>query len=66
MELVTWPTIPSLGALALGADMLMIWWVGLVWFVWLLELLDESVCVEGGREQEGEEVNKGPCEGGRR
>jgi hypothetical protein len=30
MELVTWPTMPSLGALALGADMLMVWWVGLV------------------------------------
>jgi hypothetical protein len=66
MELVTWPTMPSLGALALGADMLMVWWVGGVgWFECVFELLDESVCVEGGREQEGEEVNKGPCEGGR-
>lgn len=32
MELVTWPTMPSLGALALGADMLMVGLMGLVWF----------------------------------
>jgi hypothetical protein len=38
---------------------------GVGWFECVFELLDESVCVEGGREQEGEEVNKGPCEGGR-
>ena len=27
--------------------------------MWLFELIDESVCVEGEREQGGEEVNKG-------
>ena len=51
--------MPSLGALALGADMLMVWWWGLFGLSVVFELIDESVCVEGEREQGGEEVNKG-------
>ena len=51
--------MPSLGALALGADMLMVLWWGVVWFECVFELFDESVCVEGQREQGGGEVNKG-------
>lgn len=58
MELTAWPTMPSLGALALGADMLIVWVVG-CWFELVFELIDESVSVEGQREQGGEEVNKG-------
>jgi hypothetical protein len=36
--------MPSLGALALGADMLMVWLVGVVWVECVFELIDESVC----------------------
>lgn len=46
MELTAWPTIPSLGALALGADMLMVLVVG-CWVELVCELIDESVSVEG-------------------
>jgi hypothetical protein len=35
-----------------------LWW-GVVWLECVFELFDESVCVEGQREQGGEEVNKG-------
>ena len=51
--------MPSLGALALGADMLMVWWLGLFGLSVVIELIDESVCVEGERDHGGEEVNKG-------
>ena len=33
--------------------------VGVIWFECVFELIDESVCVEGQREQGGGEVNKG-------
>ena len=53
-ELTAWPTMPSLGALALGADMLMVWWWGMfglsVCLNWLMR-----VCVSKVREnKEGE------------
>ena len=53
-ELTAWPTMPSLGALALGADMLMVWWGGLFGVSVVFELIDESVCVEGQGEGGGE------------
>jgi hypothetical protein len=46
--------MPSLGALALGADMLLICGGGLFGLSVVFELIDESVCVEGQGEGGGE------------